>query len=78
MIVPKVPSVGHYREMLIIRIPAASVPILDIRVSFDLREHHCLDDNPLSPGHADLLGNDVLNAWIPRGALIRPTAAASA
>jgi len=52
----------------------ASVPLIDMRVSFDLKEHHCFTNTPLAPGvSTDGVGDDVLNAWIPRGVLIEQT-----
>ncbi len=50
------------------RVDANSVPMLARPLYWDLQEHHCLQPTePLSPGADEYEGDDVLNAWLPRG-----------
>jgi len=50
------------------RIPAASVPLIQERISCSFEEHHCLSfGEPLvAPARRDGIGEDIFNAWFPQ------------
>lgn len=59
---------AHLNAAMDQRIPAASVQLIQERISCSFAEHHCLSfSDPLSaPLHRDGLGEDIFNAWLPR------------
>lgn len=58
----------HLNAALDRRIPAASVPFIQERISCTFTEHHCLSfsDPLLAPPRRDGLGEDIFNAWLPK------------
>jgi hypothetical protein len=55
------------------RISPSTVGISQDRISLEFQEHHCLrPDEPLIAGTDETgSGDDILNAWFPRNAVIR-------
>ncbi|KAF7977139.1 hypothetical protein HWV62_4543 [Athelia sp. TMB] len=68
------PHSNHFWPMLLDpSTPTSSVGISQDRISLEIQEHHCLSpDEPLSAGtDATGFGDDILNAYLPRGTAIR-------
>jgi hypothetical protein len=59
---------AHWQALVDPRVPSISVPLHCGPLFCRFQEHHCLHpDTPLSAGTAASgLGDDVLNAWLPR------------
>ncbi|KAG8212957.1 hypothetical protein J3R82DRAFT_11323 [Butyriboletus roseoflavus] len=59
---------AHLNAALDRRIPAASIPMTQERISCSFAEHHCLSfsDPLLAPPRRDGLGEDIFSAWLPQ------------
>lgn len=66
------PLEEHMCLILDSRFALASVPLLARPLYANFHEHHCLTpDLPLLPGDDKNGGDDILNAWLPRGFTIK-------
>jgi len=68
------PAVEPYWNLAVDpHLPSTSVPIINRPLNMWLQEHHCLKPGVgLPPGNdASDWGDDILNAWLPRGIIVR-------